>query len=412
VKRNWPTLSRRRFGIGALGATLAALSTGASSTTRHRFLFVHAEGGWDPLCAFAPLFDAPQIDMEPMAELRTIGNFHIVDGPGRPSVPAFFERWGDQTLLINGLSTRSVNHETCQTIALTGATSDAGTDWATLIAAAEGEKYYLPHLVLAGPAFPGKHTIYVSRAEGLVQEAVHGSLLDVVDAPLVAPSEMGRKAVDDYLAARAGRFAEANKQLAMSETYRTALDRSRSLTEARDAIHFTEAMDLRSHAGNAIQLLADGVARCATVSTGPFWDTHTNNADQTPLFEQLFLDLDWILERLGSTQLAEGGSLADETTVVVLSEMGRTPAYNGTFGRDHWPYTSALVIGPGITGNRTIGGYTDLYAGIGADPATGELDPDRSGVDAKSLGATLLTLGGLDPAQLLNNAEVLEGVLS
>ena len=43
----------------------------------------------------------------------------------------------------------------------------------------------------------------------------------------------------------------------------------------------------------------------------------------------------------------------DETTFVVMSEMGRTPALNGNEGKDHWPYTSALVMGPGLQGSET-----------------------------------------------------------
>ena len=35
-------------------------------------------------------------------------------------------------------------------------------------------------------------------------------------------------------------------------------------------------------------------------------------------------------------------TLAEETVVVVLSEMGRTPGINGTDGKDHWPWTSAM----------------------------------------------------------------------
>ena len=76
------------------------------------------------------------------------------------------------------------------------------------------------------------------------------------------------------------------------------------------------------------------------------------------------------------------------------------------------PYTSALIIGPGITGGRTIGGYTELYAGIGVDPATGELDNARAGIDAQAFGATLLALGDIDPGEYINKPDVLTGVLA
>ena len=46
------------------------------------------------------------------------------------------------------------------------------------------------------------------------------------------------------------------------------------------------------------------------------------------------------------------------------------------------------------------------------DPGSGELDPDRPGIDAKALGATLLALGDVDPAAHITKPEILTGVLS
>ena len=400
-------LSRRNFGV-ACGATLAAFGIGATNSTSKRFLFVHAMGGWDPLCVFAPMYDSSSIQMEADSAPKTVKNFNLVDSPNRPSVVPFFEKWGDQTLLINGLSTQSVNHETCQVVALTGATSDGGTDWPTILAAEEEAGYYMPHLVLGGPSFAGDSSVYVSRAEGLVQPAVNGEILEMLDMPFELPSQGARRSVDDYLAKRAAALAGGG--VPMAKIYETAVTRSKALVDA-NVINFPEAESLRDQGMNAIQALSDNVARCATISAGFEWDTHADNSLQSQNYEALFTDLDAVLDRLQSTNTADGARLADETVVVVLSEMGRTPAYNATMGRDHWPYTSALVIGPGITGNRTIGGYTDLYAGIGVDPKSGELDNTRAGIGAKTLGATLLALGNVDPSAYITDPEVIQGVL-
>ncbi len=400
-------LTRRNFGV-ALGASLAALATGAAHATSRRFLFVHAMGGWDPLCVFAPMFGASSIQMETDATPATVKNFKLVDSPNRPSVTPFFEKWGDQTLLINGLSTRSVNHETCQVVALTGGTSDGGVDWPTMLAAAEQARYYMPHLVLGGPAFPGDQAVYVSRAEGLVQPAVNGNILELVDTPFELPPSSARQTVDAYLANRAAALAGGG--VALASTYQTAVTRAKALVDA-DVIDFPVVESLRDQGMNAIKAMSDNVARCATISAGFNWDTHADNSLQSENYESLFTDLGAILEQLRTTTTAEGKRLSDETTVVVLSEMGRTPAYNATQGRDHWPYTSALIIGSGITGNRTIGGYTDLYRGIGVDPKSGDLDESRNGVSTKSLGATLLALGNVDPGDYLTEPEVIQGVL-
>jgi len=406
------TISRRHFGLGSLGLALTAFATGAGNAVSRRFLFVHAEGGWDPLCVFAPLFDAPQIDMEPGTQPLAIGNFNLVDSAARPAVPTFFQRWGDQTVLINGLNTRSVNHETCQSVALTGSTSDGASDWATLIAVAAEHKYYLPHLVLNGPSFPGAHTIVVSRAEGLVEGAVNGFVLEDGSPSLTPPSAQSTALVNQFVERRATALAASAGAPGMASSHLAAIKRSQALADASDLVRFPAVEDLSSRASNAITLLADGITRCASVSTDFVWDTHEDNTPQTALFQQLFTDLDTIMETLANTDGPDGNPLADDTVVVVLSEMARTPAYNAQQGRDHWPYTTAMLIGAGIEGNRTIGGYTDLYAGIGVDPKTGELDTTQTGISAGMLGATLLALGDIDPGQHLTSTEVLQGVLT
>ena len=43
---------------------------------------------------------------------------------------------------------------------------------------------------------------------------------------------------------------------------------------------------------------------------------------------------------------------------------------------------------------------------------TGELDASKTGIDAKSLGATLLALGDVDPRDYMTDPEVIEGVLA
>src|SRR5262245_33215653 len=119
--------TRRRFvrSLAASSLVLSATPTvlAGRGDARCRFLFVSAEGGWDPLCVFAAMFDAPDIDMEPEAEPWTVGDLRLVDHPARPQTRAFFERRHADVALLDGVSTRSVNHEICQVVALTGFTS-------------------------------------------------------------------------------------------------------------------------------------------------------------------------------------------------------------------------------------------------------------------------------------------------
>jgi hypothetical protein len=122
------------------------------------------------------------------------------------------------------------------------------------------------------------------------------------------------------------------------------------------------------------------------------WDTHTRNfpilrENKLPHFDQTFTAL---LEDLDAT-----GQL-DETLVVVMSEMGRTPKINGNGGRDHWTYCYSVVLaGAGVKGGAVHGASdaqaafvkdrpvspadvcATIYAALGMDPDS--TVPDRGG---------------------------------
>jgi uncharacterized protein (DUF1501 family) len=82
------------------------------------------------------------------------------------------------------------------------------------------------------------------------------------------------------------------------------------------------------------------------------WDTHTRNFSilkevNLPEFDQVYSTL---LEDL------ESRGLLDETLVVVMSEMGRTPRINANAGRDHWTYCYGMwFAGAGIRGGTVVG---------------------------------------------------------
>lgn len=397
-------LTRRRL-VGSLAASTALLAAAPTvlasrGAGRCRFLFVSAEGGWDPLCVFAPMFAAPDIDMEPQAEPWTIGGLSLVDHPARPRTRAFFEQHHRDVALLNGVSTRSVNHETCQVVALTGSTSRDRADWATLLGHAEREATSLPHLVVSGPAFAGPHSVFVSHARGLLQPTIDGTILQIGDSPLPPPSGPASRIVDHFLERRGLARAQGAEDARALVDYREALTRARSLSDASLELRLVSGDDFASRLQTAVSALAAGVCRCASVGTEFVWDTHTDNSLQSGLFESFFEDLARVLATLATTPGPEGDPLSQDTVVVITSEMARTPAFNGTGGRDHWPFTSMMLLGPGIVGDRAYGGYSSLYTGVGVD-AGGDLDPSQPGVPAEALGASLLMLGGLDPAEHL-----------
>jgi uncharacterized protein (DUF1501 family) len=84
--------------------------------------------------------------------------------------------------------------------------------------------------------------------------------------------------------------------------------------------------------------------------------------------------------------LSERG-LLDETLVVVMSEMGRTPRVNPNGGRDHWTFCyAALLAGAGVRGG-SVYGASDAQAAYVKDLPVSTAD----------LCATIYHCLGIDP---------------
>ncbi len=114
---------------------------------------------------------------------------------------------------------------------------------------------------------------------------------------------------------------------------------------------------------------------------GYSWDSHVHSTDVKnhllPTFDQGAAALITDLEQRG---------LLDETLVVAIGEMGRTPLASGSWGRSHWSTLfPALLAGGGIRGGT-------LYGGSDKDAAYPIDNPTSPGDLAATIYATL----GLD----------------
>lgn len=122
---------------------------------------------------------------------------------------------------------------------------------------------------------------------------------------------------------------------------------------------------------------------------GHAYDMHENNFHMLrdfnlPLLDQVYPALIEDLEARG---------LLDETLVIVMGEMGRTPRINAKAGRDHWPQCGfSLLTGGGIRPGMVYG-VTDPHA---AYPVSHLVRP-------ADLVATIYHLLGIDPHMTVND---------
>jgi uncharacterized protein (DUF1501 family) len=411
-------LTRRALLFGS-GAMASALSLGwrpaRAAVAERKFLFLFASGAWDTTQVFDPHYDSGGVDMDPETYAETVGGITYAAGLDQPSVSRFFERWSQRACVINGLDTHSVGHDSATQFLMTGTSASSYPDWGTALAANARNEYPLPHVVFSGPSFGGNDGAAVVRAgAGTLLDLLDGSIVGASDLPTARPQMPADSMVDAFVMAQAARF-EAGRTGNAAER---AQAWSKNLLRAAEleGRQFEAGLDdLGSSLGDqcvkAAELMRLGLSRCAMIGIPGGWDSHGDNTVQGPQFEELFAALDALMDHLTSTPGQTTPLLADEVTIVCLSEFGRTPLLNGS-GKDHWPYGSAMIVGSGVKGGQMVGRTDDELIAEPTDLVTGQQSSSGDIIAGENLGAALLQMGGLDPAAFLPDVAVLEAVVA
>jgi hypothetical protein len=236
-----------------------------------------------------------------------------------------------------------------------------------------------PLTVLGEPRLPDNQL-----AAGLTVDRLHGrrDLVDQLDDGMRALD--GQPVVDNF-----NRTQQRAFNLLTSAEVRAGFDLSREDPRLRDRYG-------RTLFGNCALIgrrLVERGVRFVNVTWDLFWDrvpinydawdTHTRNFPilrevNLPEFDRVYAALLEDLETRG---------LLDETLVVVMSEMGRTPRINGSGGRDHWTFCYGMwFAGAGIRGG-TVYGASDAQAAYVRD----------NPVSTADVCATIYECLGIDP---------------
>lgn len=169
-----------------------------------------------------------------------------------------------------------------------------------------------------------------------------------------APSRLPES--DDDTLARVRRLYEAADP-ALAESLNGALAAREIAGDAGDG-------NMGGRGGQAVAPLASAAARFLSSPTGPRvavldvggWDTHANQGAAQGALALRLRGLDAGLELLK----AELGEHWQTTSVLVVTEFGRTVAANGTRGTDHGTAGCAFLVGGAVAGGRVLGDWPGL----------------------------------------------------
>jgi hypothetical protein len=415
-----------RNGALLAGSALAAplitsRSVRAQAGPSRKLMMVLASGGWDQTYAIDPKPGLATIDVG-AGSLKTFGDLAIWNDPSRPNVDTFFTKWGALTAVINGVQVRSFVHSDCMKRMLTGSPSEITPDMGAIAAFELAPELPVPYLALGAFSRSGPLAAVTGRAgtsnqlQALVDPAAAYAPATGAYVPDfgLTPSDDEAAAVRRFLDATAARERKIRGARGYNkkriDDFTASLERADTLSNfVRNGASLGErgyTLDLNVQVPLAVQALRDGLSHTAMLQSGRSWDTHTTNAQQSEFHNELYGSLDLLLQTLDDEGMLES------TTVMVLSEMGRTPKLNADAGKDHWPVTSCMIIGAGVAGGRSYGGTTDSLAAESVNLETGAVDANGAQLQTSNLVAGVLENLGVDPEAWLPGVEAFRGFRS
>jgi uncharacterized protein (DUF1501 family) len=325
-------------------APLARLAS-AAPNPEARFVLVILRGGLDGLAAVPPYAEPQYASFRGPLALSapgTDGGALDLDGtfglhPALPNLHAMYQ--AREALVLHATATpyRERSHFDAQKVLEAGGVTpgtSAGGWLNRALAVLDGSGDAPPAIALADS----------------VPLVLRGELAVTSWAPSRLPES------DDDTLARVRRLYEAADP-ALAETLNNAL-------AAREIAGDTGDTAMGGRGGQAVAPLASAAARFLASPAGPRvavldvggWDTHANQGAAQGALALRLRGLDTGLQLL-KTELGEHWR---STSVLVVTEFGRTVAANGTRGTDHGTAGCAFLVGGAVAGGRVLGRWPGL----------------------------------------------------
>jgi len=342
----------RRLLLGG-GATLFAGAhiprLAAAQSRDPRLVVIVLRGALDGLAAVAPVGDPDYAGLHGPLALSLSGDHAALPldsffalNPGMPVFAKLFA--AKQAAIVHAAATnyRARSHFDGQDVLESGMPTPGATTsgWLNraLAALPPGER-----IATRGGLGIGAATPLILRGAAPVVGWAPQTLPDAGD-------ELARRVLDLY--------AHTDTALAKAMAQGLDLDKiaAREMGDAKPRGGLDSAAGMRLAAQGAARLIAapDGPRVAAMTFDG--WDTHAGEGGATGRLMQLLGGLDGAFEEL-QTGL---GPAWGQTTVVAITEFGRTAHVNGTVGTDHGTGTVAFLAGGAVAGGRVIADWPGL----------------------------------------------------
>ncbi len=402
-------------------ATRSLFAAPRATLPQRRLVMVMAQGGWDTTYALDPKTQSAQVDVPAGAIQRFGSNLDVFTDASRPNVTAFFTKYYDQAAVVRGISVASVAHQECVKRMATGTRNEQNPDMGAIVAHDNGNDLPLPYLILGDTAFAGEYAVSAGRV-GATNQII--ALLDPAQGyPTNGKLPLATTTAEDAILAKYAN-ASANRLRATRgatgynrrrvDDFVDSIERGKKLVGVRDGFGTRgRTLLLDSQVDLALDALQRDISQAVMLNTRLGWDTHDTNTDQAGFHETTFGGLMKLLDGLAARPGRKTGTtMLDDTVVVCFSEFSRTPKLNANLGKDHWPVTSAVVLGAGVKGGRSYGATTDAVEAAPIDFATGARSGSGKTLMSFNFVAGVLKLCGIDPTSHIGAVEVCDAFVA
>lgn len=399
-------MNRRGFNklLGLSGLSVIApwgpLAHGITSGYQDRFFVtIAATGGWDVTSFCDPKENIggertinTWADAEDIAQVGNIAYAPVAENQ------AFFERFYQDMLVINGIDTQTNSHDDGIRHTWSGRMGFGFPSFGSIVSASVAPDLPLSLVHAAGYGETAGITRF-SRLqnpdiiENLINDNVVSqgnqsySLFEQPELDRIAQFQQARlsRLMDD--SSLLPRQARGMNNLYLANSTRGELDAFAALLPEQ----FETDPTLRS-AQLALLAYQSGLSvACQLGITG--FDTHQDH-DQLhfPVMAQLTSLVHYLFDQ------AEAGGFDDKLVVCLASDFGRRPFYNPGGGKDHWPIGSAILIQRGAGwGNRVVGATDAMHNALAIDPLTLAVDSSSGLIlQPRHLQQALRQLAGVD----------------
>ena len=403
-------MNRREFtklltltGLGAISPWSVSSRAQTSGYDGPFFITIAATGGWDVTSFCDPKENiAGERTINTWADQENIAQVGNIRYAPVAANQAFFERFYQNMLVINGIDTQTNSHDDGVRHTWSGRLGFGYPSFGSIVSASVAPDLPLSLVHAAGYNETAGITRF-SRLQNpdIITNLINDSIVEQGNSTFSLFEEGELSRIEQYQQARLDRLMADDTALPRQVRGLNNLFLANATRGELDA--FAALLPDEFESDNVLRsaqlaLLAYQSGLCVACQLGfNGFDTHQNHdGTHFTAMERLTDLVHYLYDQ------AEAGGYAEKLVICLSSDFGRRPFYNPGGGKDHWPIGSAILLQQGAPwGNRVVGATDEMHNKFAIDPVSLAVD-ETNGIilEPKHLQQAMRQLAGVDQSSI------------